>query len=202
MKTITLSIAIALLFTLSISTTSFAATKNSNVETILNNVSNFNSIEVNGNVELYVTTGEANNVKVYDSYYNQNALVQEQNGVLRVSSYKNEKLVVWVTVADLRSITASDNATIKSFGKLSAIDFKLNLKNQATAQLDLDVSNASITLNDNAKAKLSGFVGESVMAVNTTAHLNTTKLIAAKNEVQAPVVMAAVAPADEFAGIE
>src|SRR5476651_846798 len=118
MKTITLSIAIALLFTLSISTTSFAATKNSNVETILNNVSNFNSIEVNGNVELYVTTGEANNVKVYDSYYNQNALVQEQNGILRVSSYKNEKLVVWVTVADLRSITASDNATIKSFGKL------------------------------------------------------------------------------------
>lgn len=202
MKTITLSIAIALLFTLSISTTSFAATKNSNVETILNNVSNFNSIEVSGNVELYVTTGEANNVKVYDSYYNQNALVQEQNGVLRISSYKNEKLVVWVTVADLRSITASDNATIKSFGQLSAIDFKLNLKNQATAQLDLDVSNASITLNDNAKAKLSGFAGESVMAVNATAHLNITKLIAAKNEVQAPVVMAAVAPADEFAGIE
>ncbi len=202
MKTITLSIAIALLFTLSISTTSFASTKNNNVETILSNVSNFNSIEVNGNVELYVTTGEANNVKVYDSYYNQNALVQEQNGVLRVSSYKNERLVVWVTVADLHSITATDNATIKSFGKLSAIDFKLNLKNQATAQLDLDVSNASITLNDNAKANLSGFAGESVMAVNKTADLNTTKLIAAKNEIQAPVVMAAVATNNEFIGLE
>jgi len=201
MKTITLSIAIALLFTLSISTTSFASTKNNNVETILSNVNNFNSIEVNGNVELYVTTGEANNVKVYDSYYNQNALVQEQNGVLRVSSYKNEKLVVWVTVSDLQSITATDNATVKSFGKLSAIDFKLNLKNQATAQLDLDVSNASITLNDNAKANLSGFAGESVMAVNKAADLNATKLTAAKNEVQAPVVMAAVATNDEFIGL-
>jgi len=202
MKTITLSIAIALLFTLSISTTSFAATKNNNVETILSNVSNFSSIEVNGNVELYVTTGEANNVKVYDSYYNQNALVQEQNGILRVSSYKNEKLVVWVTVADLRSITASDNATIKSFGKLSAIDLKLNLKNQATAQLDLDVSNASITLNDNAKAKLSGFIGESVMAVNPEAHLDTAKLTAAKNEIQSSVAIASVAANDEFIGLE
>lgn len=202
MKTITLSITIALLFILSINTTSFAAVKNSNIETILSNVNNFNSIEVNGNVELYVTTGEANNVKVYDSYYNQNALVQEQNGVLRVSSYKNEKLVVWVTVTDLHSITATDNATVKSFGTLSAIDLKLNLKNNATAQLDLDVSNASITLDNNAKAKLSGFAGESVMAVNTAAHLNTTKLTAAKNEVLVPVVMAAVATNDEFAGIE
>jgi len=203
MKTITLSIAIALLFTLSINTTSFASTKSNNVETILNNVSNFSNIEVNGNVELYVTTGEANNVKIYDSYYNQNALVQEQNGVLRISSYKNEKLVVWVTVAELRSITASDNATIKSFGTLSAIDFKLNLKNNATAQLSLDVSNASIALNDNAKANLSGFAGESVVAVNTTAHLNTAQLTAGKNEVQSTVVMASAnASADEFAGIE
>jgi hypothetical protein len=202
MKTIILSIAIAVLFTLSINTSSFAATKTNNVETILSNVSNFSSIEVNGNVELYVTTGDVNNVKVYDSYYSQNALVQEQNGVLRISSYKNEKLVVWVTVAELRAITASDNATIKSFGQLSAIDFKLNLKNNATAQLDLDVSNASITLNDNAKANLSGFAGESFMAVNNTAHLNVTKLTAAKNEIQTSAVMASVAANDEFIGLE
>lgn len=198
MKTITLTIAIVLLSILSISTPGYAAAKNNNIETVLNNVSNFTSIEVNGNVELYVSTGQTNNVKVYDSYYNQNALVQEQNGVLRVSSYKAQKLVVWVTVADLRSITATDNAVVKSFGKLSAIDFTLNLKNNATAQLDLDVSNASITLNNNTKAKLSGFAGESVMAVNTAAHLNITKLTAAKNEVETPVEIAAVVSDDEL----
>ena len=199
MKTITLTIAIVLLSILSISTTGYAAAKSNNIETVLSNISNFTDIEVNGNVELYVSTGQTNNVKVYDSYYNQNALVQEQNGTLRVSSYKAQKLVVWVTVADLHSITATDNAVIKSFGKLSAIDFTLNLKNKATAQLDLDVNNASIALNDNTRADLSGFAGESTTAVNPAAKLNVTKFIAAKNEeITASVAIASLIAEDEL----
>ncbi|WP_448699416.1 GIN domain-containing protein [Mucilaginibacter sp. AW1-3] len=202
MKTITLTIATVLLFILTISTPGHAATKNNNIETVLSNVSNFTNIEVAGNVELYVSTGEANNVKVYDSYYNQNALVQEQNGVLRISSYKTEKLVVWVTVADLHAITASDNAVVKSFGKLTAIDLNLNLKDKASAQLDLDVSNAAVVLNGDAKAKLSGFAGESIMTVDPSAHLNVAKLTAGKNEIKAPVVMASVAQTDEIAIVD
>jgi len=202
MKTITLSIATAILLVLSVGNPAHAAVKSSTIETVLSEVSSFNSIEVNGNVELYVSTGEANKVKVYDSYYNQNALVQEQNGVLRVSSYKAEKLVVWVTVADLQSISASDNAVVKSFGKLSAIDLKLNLKDKATAQLDLDVNNASIVLNGNAKAKLSGFIAESMIKADPSAHLNITKLIAPENTVETPVLIAAVAPANDVISVE
>jgi len=202
MKTITLSIATALLLILSVGNPAHATVKSNNIETVLSEVSSFNSIEVNGNVELYVSTGDANKVKVYDSYYNQNALVQEQNGVLRISSYKAEKLVVWVTVADLHSISASDNAVIKSFGKLSAIDFKLNLKDKATAQLDLDVNNAFIVLNDNAKVKLSGFANESMIKADPSAHLNIAKFTAPENTVEVPVVMAAIASADDVTGVE
>ncbi|WP_139112927.1 GIN domain-containing protein [Mucilaginibacter sp. PPCGB 2223] len=202
MKTISLSIATVLLFILSLGNTAKAAVKNSNIATVLSEVNNFTNIEVNGNVELYVSTGEANKVKVYDSYYNQNALVQEQNGTLRISSYKAEKLVVWVTVADLRSISATDNAVIKSFGKLSSIDFKLNLKDKATAQLDLDASSASVVLNGNAKAKLSGFAGESVITADPSAHLNMAKLTSGKSTVEKPVEIAAVAQTDDLIVLE
>jgi len=202
MKTIILSIATVILFTLTTTTQSQAATRNNNVATVLTNVTNFSNIEVSGNVEVYLSTGE-NNVKVYDSYYDQNALVQEQNGTLRISSYKNEKLVVWVTVADLRSITASDNATIKSFGKLSAIELTVNLNDHASAQLDVDANIATITLNDNAKAKLSGYADQSSIEVSKMAHLNTAKLEGAKTvNRKANIATTATVQNDELAEVE
>jgi hypothetical protein len=202
MKTIILSIATLLFFTLTTSTQGQAATKNNGVETVLTNVSNFSGIEVHGNVEVYVSTGE-NNVKVYDSYYNQNALVQEQNGVLRISSYKTEKLVVWVTVNNLTSLTAYDNATVKSFGKLSAVELNVNLNDHASAQLDLDASVAKITLNGNAKAKLAGYSDESNIELSQMARLNTTKFEGTKTvKRQAAVVTIAKLQNDELAEIE
>jgi hypothetical protein len=103
---------------------SFASVKNDNkeVSTVLTNISQISKIEVHGNVELYVSDGNTDQVKVYNQYYAESALVQSQNGVLRISSYKAEKLVVWVTANDLRAISAYDNAAVKSFGSLSKID--------------------------------------------------------------------------------
>src|ERR1700743_1778652 len=90
----------------------------SNDITVLTNVNNINKIEASGNVEVYITNGDKDQVKVYNNYYAQNALVQDKDGVLRISSYNTDKLVVLVTVSDLRSITASDNAAVKSYGTL------------------------------------------------------------------------------------
>ena len=156
-------ITIATIFTLAIGTVSagFAATtSNDEANTVLTNVSRINKIEVRGNVELYVSDGNADQVKVYNKYYSESALVQSQNGVLRISSYKAEKLVVWVTASDLRAISAYDNADVKSFGSLSKIDLDVNLYNNATAQLKLDSYHTSLTVNDNAKATVSGTVNE------------------------------------------
>jgi hypothetical protein len=181
MKTIILSIATLLTISLSVSNKTFAASKKdggSVVTTMLTNVNNINKIEVHGNVQLYVTNGLTDQVKVYDSYYNQNALVQEQNGVLRISSYKNEKLVVWVTVNDLKSISAYDNASVESFGKFSALEFNLSLNNNATATFDMDCVEAKIAVNDNAKANIAGTATQTNMVVNQSATVNTSKFVA------------------------
>ncbi len=157
MKTAFLTIFSALVLVSGIANTTYAAApaKNQNF-TVLTGISAINKIEVHGNVELYISDGSSDQVKVYNQYYAESALVQSRNGVLRISSYKNEKLVVWVTANDLRSITAYDNAEVKSFGDLSKIDFEVELHNNASARLNIEAFNANITVNDRATADLSG----------------------------------------------
>ncbi|NNU34844.1 hypothetical protein HK413_13715 [Mucilaginibacter sp. S1162] len=157
-----------------------AATINNNTATAVNvAVNNISKIEASGNVEVYITNGDKDGVKVYDKYYEQNALVQGKDGVLRISSYAKDKLVVLVTVADLRAITAYDNAVVKSYGKLSAIELNVNLNNNASAQLDLNVFAANFTVNNRSTANLSGTVNDYSVKYSQSSTINKTDLVAA-----------------------
>ncbi len=100
---------------------------NNDASVTLTNVGKINKIEIHGNVELFVSDCATDQVKVYNKYYSESALVQNQNGVLRISSYKNQKLMVWVTAADLQAISAYDYAEVRSFGKLERLDLEVNL---------------------------------------------------------------------------
>src|ERR1700712_3950714 len=103
MKTKIFSFVTIAAIVLGIGNNTFAATKdsaaknNNEVSTVLTNVSKINKIEVRGNVELFVSDGANDQVKVYNRYYSESALVQSQKGVLRITSYSAQKLVVWVT---------------------------------------------------------------------------------------------------------
>lgn len=160
---------------------------------------NINKIEVRGNVELYLSDGVANEVKVYNKYYSESALVQNHNGVLRISSYKNEKLIVWITVNDLRSITAYDNVEIKSFGKLSAITMDVNLSNNASAKLDVNMFAANINVNDRAKADIKGDINNCYLTHDRSATVNSAALATNKMVINN---IASIAPkGQEIAGI-
>ena len=194
MKTAILTIFSALVLTAGIANTTNAATakNDDNTYTVLTGISAINKIEVHGNVELYVSDASADQVKVYNKYYSESALVQSTNGVLRISSYKTEKLVVWVSANDLRSISAYDNAEVKSFGNISKIEFDVDLHDNANAKLNLDTFNASVTVKDNAKADLSGSANQlnlyrdiesNVKSNNfSAAHYIENKMTAATND--------------------
>jgi hypothetical protein len=194
---------IATIFTLALGTVSstYASVKTDKDEnsTILKDVSNINKIEIRGNVELYVSDGSADQVKVYNKYYKENALVQSQDGVLRISSYADQKLVVWVTANDLRAITAYDNAEVKSFGNLSKINLDVTLNNTASAKLDLDAYKANITVNDRAKADLTGNITDYNLVQEQSASVNHTNL-AAEN-VSSKTNPIAVQPKTELANL-
>jgi hypothetical protein len=173
MKKMILTAAIALTTVFGIATSTYAATgSNTGVSTMLTDVNNISEIEVHGNVQVYLTTGNEDKVKVYDNYYAENALVQEQNGVLRITSYTTDKLVVWVTVNNLSKLSVYDDARVKSFGKFSTLNLDVDLHDHALAQLDMDIINASFKVQDHAKADLSGFVENGRLVSAPTASLN------------------------------
>lgn len=180
MKTTILTIFAALVLSSGIATTTYATSLKSENVTVLTGISAINKIEVYGNVELYISDGATNQVKVYNKYYAESALVQSTNGVLRISSYKAEKLVVWVTTDDLSSVSAFDNAEVKSFGNLSKIEFNVDLHNNALANLNLDAFTANVTVRDHAKANLTGTANEYNLASDITSTINSFNFKAAR----------------------
>jgi len=177
MKTIILTIATVASLIVGTANTTYA-TNRKDVQTTLSHVGNINKIEVRGNVEVYVTNGTKDAVTVNNNYYAESALIQDENGVLRISSYKTEKLVVYVTASDLRTISAYDNAEVKSDGRLAAIDLTINLYNNAYAGLTLDNYAANINVNDRAKADLAGTIVEYNLNYSNASTVNRAKLVA------------------------
>lgn len=181
MKKTILTAAIALTAVLGISRSACAATSHQpEVSTTLAAISNVSEIEVRGNVQIYLTTASDEKVKVYDNYYAGDALVQEQNGILRITSYNAQKLVIWVTVNDLSKLSVFDEASVTSFGQLSLIGLDVNLYDRAVARLDMDAFDASFTLNDHSAARLSGKVENGSMQYSQSAHISLADLTASK----------------------
>lgn len=201
MKTKILSFVTIAAIVLGISNTTLAATKNDSaakdneVSTVLTNISKISKIEVHGNVELYITDGSTDQVKVYNRYYAESAMVQNENGVLRISSYSAKKLVVWVHAYNVRSITAYDNAEVKSFGKLAPIGMDVTLYDNAYAKLDMDGYSANITINDRAKADLTGNVTQCYLKHSRSSSVNSTNFTAAD-------IIRAIEPVNEKKNIE
>jgi hypothetical protein len=179
MKTTILTIATMFALSLGLTKSSYAAPENNNAVTILTDITAINKIEVHGNVELFISDGSTEQVKVYNKYYSESALVQSKNGVLRIASYTAEKLVVWVTANNLSAVSAYDNAEVKSFGDLSKIEFTVDLHNNASANLNLDAFNAKLTVTDRAKADLKGSANEFQLNHNVGTTVNNYNFKAA-----------------------
>ena len=181
MKTTFLTLIAAL--TLTIGTSTFASTKTTeNGATVLPNITAISKIEAHGNVEIFVTNGTKDGVKVYGDYYSTGTLVQQDKGVLRVTNYdKAQKLIVEVTVTDLRNIAAYDNAVIKS-DKLSLIDLKVDLYNQAYAGLVLNNYATTLNVHGQAKADISGNVDNYSLVYGSGTTVNRSQLAAVNAE--------------------
>lgn len=176
-KTTIVAAAIALATAFGTGSAAYAqAASNTETVTALSGIKNISEIEVHGNVQVYLTSGDQDKVTVYNNYYGQNALVQEEKGILRITSYNTDKLVVWVTAGSLSKVSAYDNAEVRSFGKFSAIDLSVNLHNRALALLDMDAISTSVTVNDRALAALSGNAEKAALVIDPSAHALTGRL--------------------------
>ncbi len=128
--------------------------------TVLKQLNKVNKINVSGNVELIIVQSADESVKVYDQYFSKNALIQEKNGELRVSSFEKETLTVVVYVSDLTSVTASNNSKVKTYGKFNALSLDIDLYDQATVELNTNTITLYANLNGQSKLTLTGTAEE------------------------------------------
>lgn len=172
--------------------------------TVLNEVKKVNKISVAGNVELILVQSADENVKVYDSYFSKNALVQQKDNELRISSFNKETLTVVVYVNNLTEISAADNASVKTFGKFNALSLNVKLKDQATAILNAntvslftDVAGQSqLTLTGNALDYTS--IMGSVAKINLDGFTAESTSIIAKNTLMANVAVTNTLPTEDI----
>lgn len=173
MKTSIKNLFAVALASLVLTSSAFAATPiKPNQVTVLNQVKNISKIEVKGNVEVILVQAPVESVKVYDSYYAKNALVQQQNGVLRISSFQKETLTVAVYVRNLASIEAADNASITTLGKVNFLSLDVVLTGKAKADLNASTVSLTTVVKDNATLNLSGYTTELHANMGANANLN------------------------------
>jgi len=199
MKTSIKTLIAAAVTTVVLTSSAFASTdeqKSTNAVTILNQVKNINKLVVSGNVEVFLIQAPTESVKVYDSYYSKNALVQQENGVLRISSFQKETLQVAVYVNTLSSIQASDNAVVKTFGKVGFLSLDIILKDKASAEIESNTISLYTSVKDNANLKLSGSTEDHTAVLGSVAQMSMSLFTAANSSVTsiASPVIANIAP--------
>lgn len=186
MKTSIKSLIAAVVTTVVLTSSAFASTdeqKNTNTVTVLNQVKNINKLVVSGNVEVFIIQAPTESVKVYDSYYSKNALVQQEEGVLRISSFQKETLKVAVYVKNLSSIQASDNASVKTFGKVSFLSLDVLLKDKASADINASTISLFTSVKDSANLTLSGATEDHTAVLGSVAQMSMNQFAAVNSSV-------------------
>ena len=194
MKTSIKTLISTLLTTVVLTSSAFASSdepKSTNTITVLNQVKNISKLIVSGNVEVFLIQAPTESVKVYDSYYSKNALVQQEQGVLRISSFQKETLKVAVYVNNISSIHASDNATIKTFGKVSFLSLDVILKDKATADINANTVSLYTSVIDSASLTLGGTTEDHTAVLGSVAKMSMNQFIATNSSISsiaAPVI--------------
>jgi hypothetical protein len=192
MKTSIKTLIAAVLTTVVLTSSAFASSDvQKNTITVLDQVKNINKLEVSGNVKVLLIQSQTESVKVYDSYYSKNALVQQQNGVLRISSFEEQPLTVAVYVRNLSSVKLTDNATIKTYGKISFLSLDVILRDKASADIDAATVSLYTSVSDNATLTLSGTSEDHTAMLGSLAKMSMNQFAAANSSVNSvPSVIA------------
>ncbi|MEJ5962326.1 GIN domain-containing protein [Pedobacter immunditicola] len=136
------------------------AANGENNTAIIGSVKKINKIAVSGNVEVILIQDVADQVKVYNDYYANNALIQEKDGLLRISSFSRDKLIVEVHVKNLTAIELEDKSSVKTYGSFYLLGLDIALRDQAKADMNINTTQLTVNVGNDAQLSLAGTAEE------------------------------------------
>ena len=161
-----------------------ATSTKTNQVTVLSEVKAINKIVASGNVEVFVVQAPVERVKVYHNYYGKNALVQQKDGVLRISSFEAAPLAVTVYVRNISAIEANGNAVVKTHGKANFLSLDVLLKDKASAEINANTVNLYTSVKGQASLKLNGTTEEHYALLGTSAKMTTGQFVATSSTIK------------------
>ena len=160
---------VKLLFTLVLSLiTSIGMAANGNSDkTEIRNVSSFNGIKVSTGIDLYITMGTVEEVKIVaEDDIIDNLITEVKDGTLRIYMKQSNNWFNWnsgnqtrkayVTVKELQKIDASSGSDVKSESTLKGEDLKVSVSSGSDVTLDIYYKSFSLDTSSGSDAKISG----------------------------------------------
>ena len=163
MKTVKSLIILILVAVVGINTTAFAGTSD---KTEKRNVKNFNGIKVSTGIDLYITMGNAEEVKIVaDDDIIDDIVTEVKDGTLHIYLEKNnwfnwgrfnETRKAYVTVTQLGLIDASSGSDVRSENTLKGDELDIEASSGSDIYLDLIYKNVSLKTSSGSDAKITG----------------------------------------------
>jgi len=179
-KTLIATSLTAIVLSSAVFTTSVSATEKE-PDAILK-ISAFKRISVKGNVE--VTIIQRSNPGI--SYTDDNtgtAKVMQDGDNLKISSTSTDKAKLTVYVNDFYRIEASENAIVKTEGKLRTKYLQIFLKGNAHAEINTSSEGLYTVIADNADLKLSGSTDQHTLVMGKSQKLTIDRFAALKTNI-------------------
>jgi len=179
-KTLIATSLTAIVLSSALFTTTVSATEKEPEKNI--KISDFKRISVKGNVELTIIQKGTIGIAYNDDNYGTAKVVQDGDA-LRITSTSPEKTKLTVVVNDIYRIEASENAVVKTDGKLSTKYLQIFLKGNAHADINTSSEGLYTVIADDADLKLSGSTDNHTLVMGKSQKLTIDRFAALKTNI-------------------
>jgi len=182
-KTLTKSLLAAIVLSSSIFSTSLMADEKQ--PTKVSAPKNVNQVIVSGNVEVTLVQREKEGISYNDDNSGKVKVIQE-GYALKISSEDKEVAKITLYVNNIYRVKASDNAVVKTQGKLDVKYLQVFLKGNAVAEINSDTESLYTVIENHADLKLSGATEKHTLVMGRTQKLNLDRFAALTTEMSSP----------------
>ncbi len=137
-------------------------------ETQIRKVTGFNAIKVSTGIDLYLTMGDAEEVKIVaDDDIIDDLITEVEDGTLRIYMKRknwfnwgsgNETRKAYVTVKELEALSASSGSDVESTNTLKGETLEVSCSSGSDVEIDVFYKNLSVDTSSGSDAKLTGKV--------------------------------------------
>ncbi|MGM9478075.1 GIN domain-containing protein [Pedobacter sp. GSP4] len=182
-STLSKSLMAAVVLSASIFSTNVMATEKQPVK--ISAPKNLDKVVVSGNVEVTLIQSGTEGISYADDNSGKVKVIQDGTA-LKITSADNEVAKVTVYVKSIYRVMASDDAVVKTDGKLNVTNLQVFLSGNAAAKIDSKTENLYTVISDRADLKLSGTTQNHNLVMGSTPKLNLDRFAAGKTEMTTP----------------